>query len=92
MLYKGWDVVGRVVTIELPQPRRQPRPSAADWSAADELAALETVWDSLCQDAARPAATLQLPVLSRSLLSRDGGRRSLRRLQRRRSESGRIAS
>jgi hypothetical protein len=28
------------------------------WSATDELAALETVWESLCQDAASPAALL----------------------------------
>lgn len=87
-----------MVTIELPQPRRQSRPSgearpsAAGWSPADELAALETVWASLCQDAASPAPTLQLPVISRSSLNRDGEGRPLRQRQRRRNDSGRIAS
>ena len=36
------------------------------WSPADELATLEVVWDSLCQDAASPVASLQLPKISRS--------------------------
>ncbi|MCP9796737.1 hypothetical protein [Cyanobium sp. Lug-B] len=91
------------MTIELPQPRRQnrpsgeARPSATGWSPADELAALETVWASLCQDAASPAPSLQLPVLSRSSLSRDADRRPLRQVQRRgndadRNDADRIAS
>lgn len=86
-----------MVTIELPQPRRQSRPSgevrsAAGWSPADELAALETVWASLCQDAASPAPSLQLPVISRSSFNRDGEGRPLRQRQRRRNDTGRIAS
>ncbi|KAF0652196.1 hypothetical protein L107_14942 [Cyanobium sp. Copco_Reservoir_LC18] len=83
------------MTIELPQPRRQNRPSretgpsATGWSPADELAALETVWASLCQDAASPAPSLQLPVISRSSLSRDPDRRPLRQLQRRGNDADR---
>ncbi len=42
-------------------------PVDAGWSPADELAALEVVWDSLCQDAASPVASLQLPRISRSI-------------------------
>jgi hypothetical protein len=38
----------------------------AGWSQADELAALEVVWDSLCQDAASPVASLQMPKISRT--------------------------
>ena len=92
------EVVCRKVTIELPQPRRQSRPSAESrssatgWSPADELAALETVWASLCQDAASPAPSLQLPAMSCSSLSRDAERRPLRQLQRRRNDADRIAS
>ncbi len=98
MLYKGFEVVGRMVTIELPQPRRQSRPSgegrssAAGWSTADELAALETVWASLCQDAVSPGTSPQLPVISRSSLDPDGDRQPLRQRQRRRIDTGRIAS
>jgi hypothetical protein len=99
MLYKGEQVVGRMVTIELPQPRRQSRssgdvPSSAEgWSPADELAALETVWASLCQDAASPAPSLQLPVISRSSPSRQGDDgRPQRQRPRPRIDTGRIAS
>lgn len=98
MLYKGLKVVGRMAMIELPQPRRQPRPSGegrsvpAGWSPADELAALETVWASLCQDAASPAASPQLPIISRSSLDPDRDRRPLRQRQVRREDSGLIAS
>jgi hypothetical protein len=87
-----------MVTIELPQPRRQPRPSgegpgsSAGWSPADELAALETVWASLCQDAASPTPSLQLPVIARSSFGHAGERRPLRQRQRRREDPGRIAS
>ncbi|MEA5411744.1 hypothetical protein VB737_08195 [Synechococcus sp. BA-120 BA3] len=86
------------MTIELPQPRRQSRPSAEArsaaeaWSPADELAALETVWASLCQDAASPAPALQLPVISRSSPIRGGDVRPVRQRQSRRIDSGRIAS
>ena len=38
----------------------------AGWTPTDELAALEVVWDSLCQDAARPVASLQMPKISRT--------------------------
>ncbi len=99
MLYKGEQVVGRMVTIELPQPRRQSRSSgevrssAEGWSPADELAALETVWASLCQDAASPAPSLQLPVISRSSPSRQGDDgRPQRQRPRPRIDTGRIAS
>ncbi len=86
------------MTVELPQPRRQPRPSgdvsstAEGWSPADELAALETVWASLCQDAASPAPTLELPVFSRSTPSRAAVGRSQRQRQPRQIDSERIAS
>jgi hypothetical protein len=96
MLYKGSLLVGGMVTIELPQPRRQSRSSgealssAEGWSPADELAALETVWASLCQDAASPAPTLELPVISRSNPSRAADGR--RQRQPRRIDSERIAS
>jgi len=98
MLYKGEQVVGRMVTIEIPQPRRQSRSSgearssAEGWSPADELAALETVWASLCQDAASPAPSLQLPVISRSSPNRQGDGRPQQQRQRLRIDTGRIAS
>ncbi len=99
MLYKGPYVVGRMVTIELPQPRRPARPSGEvrsssteGWSPADELAALETVWASLCQDAASPTPSLQLQVISRSSPNREGDGRPLRQHQSRRIDTGRIAS
>ena len=93
-----------MVTIELPQPRRQARPSgevhsssevrssAEGWYPADELAALETVWASLCQDAASPTPTLELPVISRSNPSRAADGRTQRLRQPRRIDSERIAS
>jgi hypothetical protein len=87
-----------MVSIELPQPRRQPRPSAEarssaeGWSPADELAALETVWASLCQDAASPAPSVQLPVISLPSSSRQGDGRSLRQRRRLSVDTSRIAS
>ena len=66
--------------------------SAEGWSPADELAALETVWASLCQDAASPAPTLELPVISRSNPSRAADGRPQRQRQPRRIDSERIAS
>lgn len=98
MLYNGLKEVGQFVKVKFPKPRRQSRPpgegrsSASGWSPADELAALETVWASLCQDAASPAPSPELPVISRTSPNPDADPRPLRQRQRRRIDSERIAS
>lgn len=83
--------------MEHSQPRR-PSPSLPltqltstdrGWSPADEVAALDEVWASLCQDAAVPAPALQLPVISRSGLRRDADRRPERQILRRRNDADR---
>jgi hypothetical protein len=70
--------------IELPQTHHQTpgplrpgsggRAGALGWSEADELAALETVWDSLCQEAAAPRPVVQLPDRPSSRLARASSR------------------
>jgi hypothetical protein len=70
--------------IELPQTHHQTpgplrpgpggRAGALGWSEADELAALETVWESLCQEAAAPRPVVPLPDLPSSRLARASSR------------------
>lgn len=63
------------------------------WSTDDELAALEAVWESLCQDAAASQAALHLPPLRPlSRLPRFDHRQPRRGFDRADGPSGRLAS
>lgn len=62
------------------------------WSPADELAALETVWESLCQDAASPALSLQLPNFPSTSLNCASAQRPPRQRDRLADTPGRLAS
>jgi hypothetical protein len=66
--------------------------AAGGWSTADELAALETVWESLCQDAASPAPSLQLPNLPSTSLNRASAQRPLRQRNRLGAAPGHLVS
>ena len=66
--------------------------SAPGWSPADELAALETVWESLCQDATSPGSPLQLPNLPSPAQARGGPQRPLRQRNRLTDTNGRLVS
>ncbi|MCP9901137.1 hypothetical protein KBZ09_10980 [Cyanobium sp. Cruz CV11-17] len=70
----------------------EPGSAALGWSPADELDALETVWESLCQDATSPGAPLQLPSLPSPGLARGGAQRPLRQRNRLAGANGRLVS
>ncbi|MCP9931694.1 hypothetical protein KBY82_12975 [Cyanobium sp. AMD-g] len=73
-------------------PPAAARLASMGWSQADELAALETVWESLCQDAASAGTALQLPSLTRAPKPPVGGQRPQRQRNRLAEISRRLAS
>jgi hypothetical protein len=68
------------------------RSTELGWSPTDELATLEVVWESLCQDAASPVTSLQLPTIAPTTQARAGGQRPLRQRNRLVEDQGRLAS
>jgi hypothetical protein len=66
--------------------------SALEWSPADELAALETVWESRCQDATSRGTPLQLPNRPSPRQARGRVQRSLCQRNRLTGAYGRLAS
>ena len=65
--------------------------AAMGWSPADELAALETVWESLCQDAATSATSRHLPSFTSIPVARSSVQPPQRQQNRLAESPGRLA-